>query len=231
MTVAIEAEYPVSTWRAGTPRTEAEARAMLAEVEPEHAAQERSASLWARAKGRVRSPVRVERDGRLALREVPRAWWRPTHAPDGTLSGGWLDAEVPVLTTLVPHCMASAARVVLPDARDAGEAAPEALAAVQERYGERSERMLWRWVFEDATRRGSGVDLVLEVPPTGPPFHLAAGPYRVPRGWCRGLAPIEETGPVVEPERTWATYCGAVAYLWESRGSRRPSEPQVFRDP
>ena len=71
-----------AAYRAGTPRTEAEARAMLAEVEPMRARAERTLSLRARARKRVRLRVRVRAPGgrvpeRFAVRERAILDWQP----------------------------------------------------------------------------------------------------------------------------------------------------------
>ena len=163
-------------WAAGTPRTEAEARAMLREVEPPEAVIER------------------------------RGWQKPRREFIEQWRDSWRQRSVPALTTLVPRCEASACKLVLPDARDTGDATAEIFEAVRDRYGESTHRVLWRWVFEDARRYARELDLLLAtnadpmlplralrsgVPSEGalmlPGDH--AGPHGVPRGWCPMLNP------------------------------------------
>lgn len=79
-------------------RLEAEARTVLAEVEPMHSMKERRAEREERAYGNVLYDYDPER-GRVVFAEDD---WRPraTRTPSGwTVAGGWLDEAVPELLT------------------------------------------------------------------------------------------------------------------------------------
>lgn len=80
-------------------RLEAEARTVLAEVEPMHSMKERRAEREERAYGNVLYDYDPER-GRVVFAEDD---WRPraTRTPSGwTVAGGWLDEPVPELPKL-----------------------------------------------------------------------------------------------------------------------------------
>lgn len=93
----LDSDPPVSLTRAQIARLEAEARAVLAEVEPEHAAAERDISCGTPA-GFVDMFPSAER-----VRVARKSDWRPraTRTPSGwTVAGGWLDEAVPELPKL-----------------------------------------------------------------------------------------------------------------------------------
>ena len=106
-------------WAAGTPHTDEEASVMCGQVEPRGVLGERVLERDARTRGEVLSTYR-DADGEERVRVVPLASWRPTLDEHGTLRGGWLDAEVPVLTTLRERCEASACRPVVAQTDGAG---------------------------------------------------------------------------------------------------------------
>ena len=109
-------------------RLEAEARAVLAEVEPVHAATERGASLGERALSRVVIPARPGAPAHGQSRDT----WRPraTRTPSGwSIAGGWLDEAVPELPTRgVANAGGVAPMLVDPEHADGDD-------AVQDRYG------------------------------------------------------------------------------------------------
>lgn len=109
--------------------TEDEARAILSEVEPPHAAAERDLSRTLRSDDpQTLRPFVDNRGTGVAYEE-----WRPraTRTPSGwAIEGGWLDEPVPPLpTTIAPSC---AVRPVQLDASD----------SLWERYGTRV-RVMW----------------------------------------------------------------------------------------
>lgn len=190
-------------WADGTPRTEAEAREMLASAEPRAAQSERLWSRDARSRGSVLVMLPAPRDPRYSpFASLGISAWRPraTRTLDGrrVLSGGWLDAPVPPLCTRVPRCEATGARVVVVDTADL-----EARASLKDRYGPALCPLLWArymqnrsngaWVIGTLLRVQTGAsggryyaETFGEIESTTPrPAH--AGPYGEPRGWCRGL--------------------------------------------
>lgn len=98
----LDSDPPVSLTRAEIARLEAEARAVLREVEPVHAANERAANRKEREQGYVLFAITGtgrERGSCLIERESD---WRPraTRTPSGwSIEGGWLDEAVPELPT------------------------------------------------------------------------------------------------------------------------------------
>ncbi len=194
-------------WRAGTPRDAQEAHRMRREVEPIHAALERSVHWDALALDEVHPSPHIPFEPKLRgaggaaipqdRRAIPRSRWRPVATKRNgswVLSGGWLDAPVPALTTLVPMCEASGARVVLPAAlsRDGGASCFNRYPPGTARYGpsvladavpilgpgDAERQNLFRHMSETL-----GAQWVMQWPRhSGPPF------LRDKRGWCPGLA-------------------------------------------
>jgi len=182
-------------WSAGTPRTDEEAAVMLGQVEPRHALRERLTSRRAAAEGRVvlEPSPRVTPGQPMPEATMERAQWRPRAtrlAPTRpkerarwSIEGGWLDAEVPPLCTLVARCEASGARVVLPI-----PGSDERYAAAKDRYGTLSAERAWLEINDPLGRDPLSGD------PLGPEGadeaarRDHAGPYDEPRGWCAELA-------------------------------------------
>lgn len=95
----LDSDQPVSLTRAQIARLEAEARAVLASVEPRHAEYERHMD-WTRDEPIVHVPRAV--DGELVWVVMRKSDWRPraTRTPSGwAIEGGWLDEPVPPLPT------------------------------------------------------------------------------------------------------------------------------------
>ena len=183
-------------------RLEAEARAVLWDVEPVHAAEEREMHFCA---ARVRC-VSVWRPAERLYDWVRRASWRPraTRKPSGwAIEGGWLDEAVPELPTA---STTTTARVVMPN-----NASAEMYGALCDRYGSRdgtvSERVTWEWVaagvpstFDSLLRTiksspmplADDADASSRIGPTqwhrSRTIERARPTLDVPRGWCDGLA-------------------------------------------
>lgn len=173
--------------------TEADARRILAEVEPKHAAWEREYSIFA-GKGFVDLRPHLKGDPST----VPLADWRPraTRTESGwALSGGWLDEPAPPLPTRgvpnaggVMHVVASAAT-------------PESRCAVAERH---AGFALWEPNARSALLFVDLLDVIFAsagsaAPDASRPLNLWSlrreamrrGPSAevgvTGRGWCRGL--------------------------------------------
>lgn len=184
--------------------TEDEARAILAEVEPPHAAAERDLSRTLRSDDPQTLRPFVDNRGTAVAYEE----WRPraTRTTSGwAISGGWLDAPAPPLP--MRRDATASARVVVPS--DRSEGMREALC---DRYGMRagtpSDRVVPEWI---ATAMLNQVDQLLRVDGRGAaPFPLADSAevavrmrdterhrarFRLraypadgtARGWCTGL--------------------------------------------
>ncbi len=178
----MSAQDDEATYRAGTPRTEAEARAMLAAVEPVPAAQERRARAEARSAGHVM----VWNPGAGVSDRVPIADWPKR----------WRGAPVPALTKLVPRCE--------------GSGVLRLTAALHEPIVRRARRV-WDLgargaltfptldeLFQMRPLFDNEAHFVVEATRAARPDHT--GPLGVPRGWCAGLTPgASEAQLVTDP--------------------------------
>ena len=190
---------PLSLTRAQIAALEAEARRVLAEVEPDDAARERRAHREERACGYVLLAITGTGRERGSRTIEGGAMWRPraTRTRSGwALAGGWLDAAVPELPTRgVPN--AGGVRPVVVWSDDDG---------VRESIRDRSPGVLW--VGHVATALGETLVDRLRVPTQVEPalrvpraavretrswWHRARADLRITadtggaRGWCVGL--------------------------------------------
>lgn len=216
---AFEELPPLSLTRAQIAALEAEARRVLAEVEPDDAARERRAHREERACGYVLLAITGTGRERGSRTIEGDAMWRPraTRTRSGwALAGGWLDAAVPELPTRTDHTGPVGMRIFAVASTITGDG----LASLANRYGrgpglvtgtviggltQIGERCAWDFTEEQSLARW------LDVSPVRTQWHEARRAVRrypsleVGRGWC------EELGEAIEEEIPRGTPAGWVA--------------------
>lgn len=139
---------PVVLTRAEIARLEAEARAVLREVEPGHAANERSVTRRERECGYVLHAITGTGRARESCAIERERDWRPraTRTPSGwAIEGGWLEEPVPALPTRGRDASTGGVRAII--GTSAGD--DDARASLRDRYGN-IECMRPSWLVSDA---------------------------------------------------------------------------------
>jgi len=195
--------------------TEDEARAILAEVEPKHAHEERQNARAFAPRGGDRIDLRPHAREAQRGQIIDRSDWRPraTRTPSGwAISGGWLDEPVPPLPARTEHTGPVGMRLFAVANATTGDG----LASLADRYGrdpgwvtgtliggllQTTERCAWDYTEGESLARKLGVS------PERTQWHEARRAARrypsleVGRGWCPELGQaIEEEIPLGTPE-------------------------------